>query len=850
VVNYYFISASNVHGEGPFSGTVSSLASGLPGRVEGLSAHLLPHGLILTWGDVDHDGGSAISAYRIYRSETPYEDGRAVLEKIPSGTNEYEDTTIEVGTTYYYWISAVNENGEGPMSNVSSALPAVVPGSIDTVLIGSSLSRISLQWKAPDNDGGMNIINYRVYRGTSTADLRPYTIVDGGTTSILDDLLDQQAEYFYSVSAINEIGEGAMSNIVSAVTTGDPDGPQITYAGSGRSSISLRWEPPVNDGGSPVDRYLVELEVKGAGIQEEHATKDTQITAVGLVEGRIYAVQVTCINSNGGMGTSDILYLLVGDHADPPKSIDVKGEDGYVILTWEARSLESIPVTSYRIYMKDGGELFFFKEVPSDDRKLTIEGLINGVHYGFAISSVNEKGEGSLSTEVFATPADYPDPVKELWIEDTGDGYISLMWEPIDYDGGMEFDGYQVLRGTISTKLVNVLESTTENEFRDINVDNGVLYYYQVRSIPNTGDNIGKSEIVQGVAMGSPSRPGDLNAEGTTDTVSLTWMAPADDGGSPITGYLVYRAVGSGDMELYATLDHNETTFEDLDVSEGSYTYRIVPFSDFANGDWNEITVTIPSRTGMAAGLGALAFILPLIIILAVIFLPGVIRKRREEKERLRMKMDAKEALDREKNLLATRRGGPLLNGSVGAPGLPPVGHQAAPSLHALNPAAVGPAGNGSLDEGYIRPSDLKKRKAKDRSKLLRSDGKSLSHRESDISGPDTMKVTEKKEDWHEHRRKVLEKEASSTFIGHQDEVIKPPGEENIQEDEVIKPPKEDIEPVLDIVEEKIPDWSEGDMEMSSPPDPGDPHLEPDVDINIPQEEELEELEEMEEVDQ
>ena len=845
VVNYYFISASNVHGEGPFSGTVDALASGLPGQVEALFADLLPHGLILTWGDVDHDGGSAIEAYRIYRSETPYEDGRAVLERIPSGTHEYEDTSVEVGTTYYYWISAVNDNGEGPLSNVSSSLPAIVPGKIGTIIIGSSLSRISLQWEAPDHNGGMNIINYRIYRGTSTADLRPYRIVDRGTTSILDDELDQQLRYFYAVSAINDMGEGAISNTVSAVTTGDPDGPEITYSETGRSSISLRWEPPENDGGSPVDRYLVELEVIGGGIYEDHVTKDTQITAVGLVEGRIYAVQVTCINRDNGMGRSDILHLLVGDHAYPPKNIEVKNGDGYVGLTWEARSLESVPVTSYRIYMSDGGELFFFKEVPAEDRKLTIEGLINGAHYGFAISSVNEKGEGSLSTEVFATPEDYPDPVKKLWIEDTGNGYISIMWEPIDYNGGMTFEGYQLLRGTVSTKLVNVLELTPDNEFLDNDVDNGVLYYYQVRSVPNTGDNIGRSEIIQGMAMGSPSRPGNLNAEGTTDMVSLTWMAPEDDGGSPITGYLVYRAVGSGDMDLYATLDPDETTFEDLDVSEGSYTYRIVPFTDFKDGDWNEITVSIPSRTEMAAGLGALAFILPLIIIIAIIFLPGIIKKRREEKERLRMERDAKEALEREQNLLATRRGSPLLNGSVGAPSLPPIGHQAAPSMHALNPAfhhgQGGPVGNTSQDEGYTRPKDQKK-KRKDKSKLLRSDGKSLLQREeSDINDLKTQKEDVKKEDWHEHRQKVLEKEASSTFIGHQEDPVK---------ERAVEPPKEEeIDPVPDIMQGgEIPDWSEGDMEISSPPDPRDPHLTPEMDKEIPLEEELEELEEMEEV--
>ncbi len=848
VVRFYRISASNIHGEGPFSGTVNSMASGLPGKVGWLSADLLPYGLILTWGDVDFDGGSPIEAYCIYRSETPYEDGRAVLDKIPTGTYEYKDTSVEVGTTYYYWISAVNDNGEGPLSNISSTSPAMAPGKIDTVTIGSSLFKIGLQWEAPDHNGGLGVINYRIYRGNSMTDLKPVVILDRGTMSILDEGLEPQTRYFYAVSAINDIGEGAISDVVSAVTTGNPDGPLITYADSGRSSISLRWDPPENDGGAPVDRYLVGLEVRGEGIYEDHITKDTQITAVGLAEGKVYSIQVTCINEDNGRGRSDILYLLVGDYAYPPKNIDPEGREGYVKLTWDARSLEGIPVTSYCIYMsEDEGDLFFYREVHAEDREIFIEGLINGVSYGFAMSSVNEKGEGLLSSEVFATPADYPDPVDILWIEGSGDGYISIRWEPIVYDGGMEFNGYQVLRGTTPTKLVNALELTTDNEYVDKWVDNGIPYYYQIRSVPNTGENIGKSEIIKGMAMGPPSKPRNLNAEGTTDTVSLTWIAPEDNGGSPITGYLVYRAVESGEMNPYATLGPNETTFKDLGVSRGSYTYRIVPFTDFTDGNWNEITVEVPSRTGMAAGLGALAFILPLIIILAVIFLPGIIRKRREEREKVRMEREAKEALERENNLLATGRGSPLLNGRIGAPGLPPIGHQVAPSLHALNPASHqvqnGAAGNGGADEGYIRPKDQRKKK-KDRSKILRSDGKSLSHREEgDFSEPKTGKEDKKKEDWHVDRQKIIEKEAGSTFIGHQEDMVK---------EEVIKPPeKEETDPVLDIMEgDDIPDWSEYEMEMASPPDPDDPHISPDADIPRQQElEELEELEEMEEVD-
>lgn len=46
---------------------------------------------------------------------------------------------------------------------------------------------------------------------------------------------------------------------------------------------------------------------------------------------------------------------------------------------------------------------------------------------------------------------------------------------------------------------------------------------------------------------GPPGKPELLpESEGTPDLVSLRWTRPANDGGSPITGYLVeHRRVGS-----------------------------------------------------------------------------------------------------------------------------------------------------------------------------------------------------------------------------------------------------------------------------------------------------------------
>lgn len=59
------------------------------------------------------DGGSAITAYNIYRGTTS--GGEVLLATIPPGTI-YDDVAVLSGTTYYYEVSAVNIEGESARS--------------------------------------------------------------------------------------------------------------------------------------------------------------------------------------------------------------------------------------------------------------------------------------------------------------------------------------------------------------------------------------------------------------------------------------------------------------------------------------------------------------------------------------------------------------------------------------------------------------------------------------------------------------------------------------------------------------------------------------------------------------
>src|SRR5207302_3583442 len=87
-------------------------------------------------------------------------------------------------------------------------------------------AQITLSWAAPASDGGVSITSYKVYRGTTSGAETLLTAGGcsglGAVLSCTDTGLTNGQSYFYKVSAVNAIGEGAKSNEASARPVANP----------------------------------------------------------------------------------------------------------------------------------------------------------------------------------------------------------------------------------------------------------------------------------------------------------------------------------------------------------------------------------------------------------------------------------------------------------------------------------------------------------------------------------------------------------------------------------------------------------------------------------------------------
>jgi len=75
---------------------------------------------------------------------------------------------------------------------------------------------VKLTWEAPSNTGGSSIVEYKIYRGTSSGGETFLAEVSGSTLSYNDTSVTNGVTYYYYVVPVNSAGAGDQSNEVSA----------------------------------------------------------------------------------------------------------------------------------------------------------------------------------------------------------------------------------------------------------------------------------------------------------------------------------------------------------------------------------------------------------------------------------------------------------------------------------------------------------------------------------------------------------------------------------------------------------------------------------------------------------
>ena len=280
--------------------------------------------LEVSWRPPANDGGSPVTAYRIYWYRTGDYAGTVQSRDVaPSGTGAqiYYLTGLTNGVEYGVGVTAVNAAGEGPFRNGSGGALASLPftsprddafintpnarddmevGSLAATAVAPNTLRVT--WTAPT--GTRVLSGYKVYwamEGRAAADGSAW--VAKATARNIGGLVGGQ-EYRITVTTTytrdaGDEGTYDATAVTRATAYGAPTVPRDLVALGHDRSLAVSWAAPAADGGSPVTGYRLSWSAADGSTGSVDLGADARAhTIPDLGNGRPYTVTLAAFNAH------------------------------------------------------------------------------------------------------------------------------------------------------------------------------------------------------------------------------------------------------------------------------------------------------------------------------------------------------------------------------------------------------------------------------------------------------------------------------------------------------------------------------------------------------------------------
>lgn len=576
----------------------------LPSAPRGLTATADGRTVIeLDWrAPVSSGTGGDITGYRIEVSD----DGGTTWEIEESDTGDddthYRHTGLREGETWHYRVSAWNDEGRGPVSNEASATTDTDRPGAPTGLTATASGRdqIDLSWTAPTNEGdGITgyLIEVSTNAGNSWSDLEDDT--RSTRTTFSDTGLSAGTTRHYRVSAISSAGEGPPSNVANATTAiGRPGQPlALSARADGRTSITLAWSAPSDDGGASITGYRIEVSRTGTSgwllVTANHRT--TNYTHTGLNPGSRRFYRVAAVNSEGigpfSRVTSAVTQATVP--SAPSNLVATAHGRTQINLSWRTPiSNGGATISGYRIEVSsDGGNNWTTRVANTGNNATTYAhtGLSPATTRHYRVYAINSAGTGPASNVANATTdATVPGAPTRLTATAKGQSRIDLAWEAPSYDGGAAITGYRIESSANRTTWKTLRSNHQGTTFSNVGLAPATTRHYRVSAVNVAGTGSPSNIATATTDATVPDAPTALSATADgTSQIDLSWTAPSYDGGAALTGYKIeYAQSGNGPWtNLVANTNSTATTHSDTGLEPATTRYyRVFAINSVGSG--------------------------------------------------------------------------------------------------------------------------------------------------------------------------------------------------------------------------------------------------------------------------
>jgi hypothetical protein len=593
----FIVKAYNSSGSSPASGSVSATPRTVPNAPTIGTATAGNGQVTVSWTAPSNNGGATIDSYTV----TTVEDTSKTCTYTGSGSSSCTVTGLTNGTAYTFTAKAYNVAGASIASSASSpATPTsgvTVPGAPTIGTATAYNETATVTWSFSGSNGGAAIESFTAT--SNPGSLKCYGIGASATSCEVSGLTNGTA-YTFTVKANNSVGSSSASSASSPAVTpaGPPTEPDTLTATAATLSLDISWRAPNSTNGSALVGYYIEISSNsGSSWTQVNPSSETSTATTATISGlsgdSTYLFRVSAINGKGRGNAK-----AIGSGVKPNKNSQT--------ISWStfSQSMTYNETQTVSISSSGSGSATFSV---TGQCAVTAANQIYATGVGDCVvttlsSATSSYGEASDTKTITIAAGNPDDP--SVSTPTSGNGTISVSATAAKNAGGVTLSHFKYEYKTSSGGSWTTYSETTTVSAEGsasktlTGFTNGVSYDVRVSAVNASGkssNSVVKSSITPSTTPGPPSNPTVVTY---TESATVSWSAPTDNGGASIDSYTVMMKTNSGSYQVVVSgLNSDSYTVNGLSSSN---EYQFYVYASNLRGKGTDSSATGAVRPGLS----------------------------------------------------------------------------------------------------------------------------------------------------------------------------------------------------------------------------------------------------------